>query len=133
MAPVIFAVIPVMTLCAVVERDTAPALLPLPADCRVTSSVTPAGIAVLICAVMVYELGAPGFETVYVVRELVTAVGADPAIAALTVSWAGEPDTVICARASLVQQATARSSMMRFIWIAVGRLRFVPVRLRRRP
>jgi hypothetical protein len=74
------------------------------------------GIGVLICAVIERDLPPEGLVTVYVVLELLTAVGANPAVAAETFIWAGEPDTVICARASLVQQqATARSSMARFI------------------
>lgn len=107
------AVIPVIIFCAEVESVIAPALLPFPAEAIVMVRVTKAGIAELSCAVIVYECGAVGLLTEYFVSALLTAVGADPAAAADTVMVAGEPDTLTCARASLVPTAKAINTAAR--------------------
>lgn len=112
-APVTLAVMPLIIVCAAVDSDLEPALLPLPADAIVMFSVTPAGIAKFRFAMIVYECGDVGLLTVYVVDELVTAAGAEPAAAAETVILAGEPDTEICARASLVQTAKTSNTAVR--------------------
>jgi hypothetical protein len=51
----------------------------------------------------------------YEVLASVTSTGVDPASAVFTVIWVGEPDTVICAWASLVQSATTASTAARLI------------------
>jgi hypothetical protein len=114
-APVTLAVMPLIIVCAPVESGRSPALVPLPPDAIDMLRVTPAGIARLICAMTVYEFGFVGFVTEYVVAELVTAAGAEPAAAAETVILAGEPDTEICARASLVQTAKTSNTAVRRI------------------
>jgi hypothetical protein len=81
-------------------------------------SVTPAGIVLLICAVMVYDPDA-GLLQVYVVTALVTEFGAEPAVAVEIVIWAGEPDTLSCARASLDPSTATATTAVRIILLRV--------------
>src|ERR1019366_6017367 len=77
-------------------------------------SVTPAGIDELMRAVTVKWPGGVG-ESEEGVRALLTAVGADPATATVTFIAAGEPDTLICARASLAPNANPATATVRQI------------------
>jgi hypothetical protein len=107
-----FLVTAVTTFWATVLSVTAPALVPLLAA-SVILSVTPAGIGELMLAVIA-KWPEGGLEaSVYVVEALLMAVGAAPATAADTFIWAGEPDTLICARASLAPSAIPATATVR--------------------